>query len=714
MIKDNTVGFTTLVNNINQGLKAFQYPINDDTKSLRVENAEFKNYVQPVFSSVSHFSEEHTFEEARVILISAVGATGKTTLARELSFRLKCPIVDLGCAEVMGGNSLTGIIFKKMDITDASSFAKDLKEGAATMIIDGLDEGFQRTKTQGYYDYLDDVIGLTSTTGKSFILMGRTNAVELAALHFETQGVPTITYQIEPFTEAQADEFINVSLKDEEGIDIFGKPYVGVKKYIIKSIGGFFKDRQDVKVSQYERFIGYAPVLLSIAEFLRKNKDNYQRVLSEFQKDDLKGTSLIISIVEGILRRDKEMKILPQLIEEKIVGRDPAFQKLARQKAYSFDEQCARVLYRCLNKTYNIPVMNDDRFDLEYSQGIERWIDEHPFLADRKITNTVFEGYILARLIGNMQYRQAVDEYIMRSTGVSYMFFSIYQELYKDNEFLDLSIVSHLYNSLKALDNKVKYYKLDFTYDEEDADDLANETRTCYLAFEGNEDSDLPRYQFKVSITSKSRLQLHNYIGDVYIDVPINVEISSPHIVLSAPGYINCKSVEVFTDEIVLTCKNKGDLFTIEADTVELIVDDTFPNVVADGDAKKYFTIVCENTLSYPLNDFQSSITQRCAKLTESEKNYYQKLRRTLIMFRSHSKGQFGKVQSKINSRITSKPDGKKVVEALLEKKIIYPRERMYFIDKERMNEHLGLKFDGLRSCVINEKVTMFIQNIEK
>ena len=113
MIKDNTIGFATLLKNIcGNGLSVFNYPINDGSGSLRIESASFKNYVQPVFSVVSHFGEEHSFDEARVILVSAVGATGKTTLAKELSYHLHCPIVDLGCSEVMAGNSLTGILFK--------------------------------------------------------------------------------------------------------------------------------------------------------------------------------------------------------------------------------------------------------------------------------------------------------------------------------------------------------------------------------------------------------------------------------------------------------------------------------------------------------------------------------------------------------------------------------------------------------------------------
>jgi hypothetical protein len=208
--------------------------------------------------------------------------------------------------------------------------------------------------------------------------------------------------------------------------------------------------------------------------------------------------------------------------------------------------------------------------------------------------------------------------------------------------------VSYLYTSIKALDNKKKYYTLEMTYDEADADAMSDEERPCWVNFEGTEESELQPFAFKVLISSKSSLPLHNYIGDVYIDIPINVSITSSRIVLSAPGYINCKTVDMMTDEIVLSRRNPDNLFTIETDKLDLLVDKSYPTIIGDADSKTYFSIVCDNSLPYPLNDYQTSLSQKCSKLTPKQKEYYQKMRRTLIMFRSHSKGEFAKVQSKI------------------------------------------------------------------
>jgi hypothetical protein len=43
-----------------------------------------------------------------IIIISAAGAVGKSTLAQELAFRKKAPIWDLAQASAVGGNSVDG------------------------------------------------------------------------------------------------------------------------------------------------------------------------------------------------------------------------------------------------------------------------------------------------------------------------------------------------------------------------------------------------------------------------------------------------------------------------------------------------------------------------------------------------------------------------------------------------------------------------------
>ena len=90
----------------------------------------------------------------------------------------------------------------------------------------------------------------------------------------------------------------------------------------------------------------------------------------------------------------------------------------------------------------------------------------------------------------------------------------------------------------------------------------------------------------------------------------------------------------------------------------------------------------------------------------------YQKMRRTLIMFRSHCKGQLAKHYAKIDNRIGNTQVGKVVIQALLDKKIIYRERHVYIIDNESMDKYLGVKFDGIRNSTITKKMLDFLAEV--
>ena len=89
----------------------------------------------------------------------------------------------------------------------------------------------------------------------------------------------------------------------------------------------------------------------------------------------------------------------------------------------------------------------------------------------------------------------------------------------------------------------------------------------------------------------------------------------------------------------------------------------------------------------------------------------YQKLRRTLIMFRSHSKGKLAKIKAKIDNRIGKTDIGKKVIDSLLKKNIIYQDKQMYIINNTAMDKFLGVKFDGIRTCVMSDAILLFLED---
>lgn len=65
-------------------------------------------------------------------------------MTKRLSFDLHFPIVDLGHTKVVASNSLTGLIFKYLHPLDGGKWLEDIYNGEAGIIIDALDEGYQK------------------------------------------------------------------------------------------------------------------------------------------------------------------------------------------------------------------------------------------------------------------------------------------------------------------------------------------------------------------------------------------------------------------------------------------------------------------------------------------------------------------------------------------------------------------------------------------
>src|ERR1035437_285268 len=76
-----------------------------------------KAYIEPTFESIDW---PEKVERPAVILISAVGATGKTALARHLSRETNLPILDLAKHKPVGDNTLSGLLMQSFEIADMS------------------------------------------------------------------------------------------------------------------------------------------------------------------------------------------------------------------------------------------------------------------------------------------------------------------------------------------------------------------------------------------------------------------------------------------------------------------------------------------------------------------------------------------------------------------------------------------------------------------
>lgn len=96
----------------------FEYKMKERLLDFRVEDNLNPKYIAPVLSVVDEYSPNE-LKDACIILIEAVGASGKSELTKKMSYWLNCPIVDLGQTKVVGMNSLTGLLPKRMERKDS-------------------------------------------------------------------------------------------------------------------------------------------------------------------------------------------------------------------------------------------------------------------------------------------------------------------------------------------------------------------------------------------------------------------------------------------------------------------------------------------------------------------------------------------------------------------------------------------------------------------
>ena len=86
MSTDNTISLYKLKNKVNKNsLEHFTYSI-QQSDSFRLVNHSNPQYVDPIFSIQMLSENTKSFDDANIILISAAGATGKTSLR----FRNSC------------------------------------------------------------------------------------------------------------------------------------------------------------------------------------------------------------------------------------------------------------------------------------------------------------------------------------------------------------------------------------------------------------------------------------------------------------------------------------------------------------------------------------------------------------------------------------------------------------------------------------------------
>lgn len=308
----------------------------------------------------------------------------------------------------------------------------------------------------------------------------------------------------------------------------------------------------------------------------------------------------------------------------------------------------------------------------------------------------------------NPKYKDYVFQYLTNYTSNAYILFYIYNELANQDRVVDKEFIPYLFGSLKALDKKGHYSSMELTVQEIDEE---TQNIKCELIF-FRPDSDNEDYSFVTYANCSDELNIGSEISNIIVDLPVTISLSSDKIEFTPPVYIKCDTIKCTPSEILLNAGGQNE--SIVLDCKHFLVGcnkkGALPCLSNKGRIDKQIQIICENQLSFPFVQYQSHVLPEGISSDIIDK--YQKMRRLFLMFRSHSKGDLARYKEKIDNRIGNSSIGRKVLDALLDQGVLYSKEMLYFINLEKMAHVLGVKYDDIRSSIINDKIRLFLSKI--
>ena len=322
--------------------------------------------------------------KANIILVSAPGAVGKSTLAKEIAVKTGAVLVDLSETGSVGSNFLVG------GLAQISGLLDRFKNGKAALVIDGLDEARIKVTSESFGDFFKDVSKLAKPPSQPIVLLGRTGAVQEAWLHLSDNGIEPAVLKID-FLPIELSRKLVKHLVKKIRAERDGNSAERAASADHDAANLLVNRLQDATQGDGSNFVGYAPVLQALARQIA-TYNNPSELVSQILASEAPIT--LISIIDSILEREHSKLTQLSLSEEGL-----------KQKLYQPEEQVLRLL----GKMYDIqiepelPEMNPDDKE-KYIASLSTWVSEHPFLMDggTKPSTEVFAGFMIWRgLIDN-------------------------------------------------------------------------------------------------------------------------------------------------------------------------------------------------------------------------------------------------------------------------------------------------------------------------
>jgi len=700
--------FYTLTSIVAAQKKRFE--MEGSSESFRIAERRAEPYIEPVFEKV-----EFDGERPAVLLISAVGATGKSTLAQVLSHKTGLPLLDLSKHKPVADNTLTGLLTNTFKVEDLSGIFEAIGRGIYGVIIDGIDEGRSKTTEKAFEAFMDDIVRLCKCPAyTTFVLLGRTQVLEDCWVYLAEKQTSTGLITILPFGTDSARNYIDVFSGALESPH--ANEYREVRDEILGMLRAAFGNEANEADKDFLSFIGYPPVLDAIVTLL-KEESNYHRLLREIQSPDTNDVEikLLNRIGKYIIEREKDEKVVPNIVKPLVSDMSSCKASAITAEVFKAEEQCKRLISYCLDRPLTLDMIEAPSVNEKYEEQLLVFLPEHPFISARKFRNAVFESIALATVIasGDSKGVQLVLDYVA-SHKHSYHLIYLLSTISTDG-CVPISCLHVLLGS--ALEFRSTNASVELSVEGPEAEDMLSGTaasssvETQIEILLGKERDKPKTFVFHSNLDGAESVALGHNLSESYVSMPCDVFFSgAQELEFTSP-------VEVFAPRIILqsaamtlrhsTKGESGQHVLFQGDKVE----STLSQIVTNG-VPLTFAVSDKSDLRYPIVQYAAERDEPPSDPLLRKK--YLRLKRILLEFRSHSRGSLARYKGKIEQeRVLRGSIGRSVLQQLLDDNILKIEGNFYFLQREGVSKHLGVSWLDLKKGHISDKLIGYLQLIE-
>lgn len=308
-------------------------------------------------------------------LVSARGAAGKTMLAHQLSARSGTPLWSLEADKAVSGDALAARLSSYLGSSNPLTAVS--QGNFRSLIIDSLDEARIRVTSQSWEEFLASLAEYAKA-GLHLVLLGRRRTIENVWVELGELGVTTALYEVSHFGSAQQSQYVDVKALDGASPS---PEYSRARDAVLKNLRG------DGDVELGDTFVGYPPVLDAVARLvgLRANHHAVAQHFSEAAPTDRR-IEVLEDILQALLQRDQQ-KATP-LAEDL---------ELAPASTYPPEEQLDWLAHKLLGAPRPSLDACPPESRQQYTEQIQGFIADHPFVSDGDWASPVFAAYVGAQ-----------------------------------------------------------------------------------------------------------------------------------------------------------------------------------------------------------------------------------------------------------------------------------------------------------------------------